>query len=75
MPKMEPPADISGISMEIRHQRLGRVEVHPYPEPPPDMSGYKMETINDGGGWVMVVGIPLIGLMVAGFIYLCWLVL
>jgi len=72
---MELPADISGISMEMREQRLGRVEVRPYPEPPPDMSDYKMETINDGGGWAMVIGIPLVALMVAGFIYLCWLVL
>jgi hypothetical protein len=64
---MEPPADISGISMEIRHQRLGRMDVRPYPEPPPD--------IRDGGGWAMVIGIPLVGLMVAGVIYLCWLVL
>lgn len=46
----EDPADIRGISMEMREQRLGQVQTTQFDaaELPPDMSGFKMTTIREG---------------------------
>lgn len=61
-PEPEAPADISGIEMEMREQRLGRVEVTPFDASEPAPTSDR-DPGNSGLPFILVMVVALIIIM------------